>query len=455
MQLPYFEALETWLVDARDKQGFRIQPWPLIGGGVVLLFLAFVFFPNGVIDALNLALFLSPLWLSALLFTGAWFLWLTLIRSEFIASQPSILLELKPPRSLVKTPLAMETVLSTLNVSKGESNWYQKYVQGKSRAYWSLEIASIEGKIHLYIWTRSEYRRMVESAFYAQYPGMQIVEVPDYTMAINATTKDQEYSIWGCDFKKVNPLDPYPIKTYVDYGLDKVQKEPEQVDPLSNLIEFLGSVGKGEYFWVQIIIRIAGTEKYAGQVNPKTGKAWTWRDEAQKIVAGLRKDYRETYTNAEGREVPAFPVPTKGQTDTIAAIERNVSKQAFDTGIRALYIAKPERFNPIMITGMIALWKQFSSESYNGIKAAHWGLWYSDYPWELNNERQKDKFREALVEAYRRRQYFHEPFPNSDYMIMSTEELATIFHIPSLAVESPALARIQSATAEAPTNLPI
>ena len=58
-----------------------------------------------------------------------------------------------------------------------------------------------------------------------------------------------------------------------------------------------------------------------------------------------------------------------------------------------------------------------------------------------------------MIEAYRRRQFFHEPFV-AETMVMSTEELATLYHIPSHAVETPSLGRIQSATGEAPVNLP-
>jgi hypothetical protein len=456
MNLPFFERLEQKILDARDKGGFRLKPWPLVIGGVVLLFLAFVFFPAGLIGALNLALFLSPLWLTALIVTGAWFLWITLIRSEFIAAQPVVLLEIRPPRSIVKTPLAMETLLTGLYHVKGESNWYQKIVQGKVRPYWSLEIASLEGKIHLYIWTRSEFRRLVESAIYAQYPGAQVVEVPDYTQMITATTQD--YAVWGCDFKHTAP-DPYPIKTYVDFGLDKVAEEPEQTDPLSNVIEFLGTIGKGEYFWTQIIVRTAGSEKYHGEISEATGKQKTWRDEAtleiEKIrkMAGTKAKFFDP-TTGKMVESEGFPNPTKGQSEMIAAIERNVSKLAFDVGIRAVYVAEPSKFNPVMITGMIGMWNPFNSKAYNTIKATHWGIDFQDYPWELNNEKKKDVFRKHIVQAYRRRQFFYEPFSNHDFMTMSTEELATIFHIPSAAVEAPSLTRIQSATGEAPPNLP-
>jgi len=452
--LPFYDAIEEWLKGARDNAGVRIPGWPLLILGLLLFFNAFLFFPQTFEKMLSIALFLSPVWLAFLLLEASWSLWINLRRSEFIAKQNYILLEIKLPRSVVKTPLAMETMLAGLHHAKGESNWYQLYVQGKVRPYWSLEIVSLEGQVHFYIWTRAEFRKLVEAAVYAQYPGVQVVEAEDYTKTISAHP-GEEWGVWGCDFKHTQK-DPYPLKTYVEYGLDKVAEEPEQVDPLANLIEFAGSVGKGEYLWIQYIARVhSGRAKYHGKKN-KEGREYTWKDEAKEIVEEMRKKSRDPYIDiTTGEERPGFPNPTKGQSETMAAIERNVSKLAFDVGTRAVYIAKPERFDPINITGIIGLFKAFSSEGWNGLKATRWLIEYSDYPWEVGNTGRKLRRAKELVSAYRRRQYFHEPFPFHDYMTMSTEELATLFHIPSHAVESPALPRIQSATGEAPVNLPV
>jgi hypothetical protein len=280
--------------------------------------------------------------------------------------------------------------------------------------------------------------------------------VPDYTRLISA--KPEEWGIWGCDYKQTAP-DPLPIKTYVEYGLDKVQKEPEQVDPLANLIEFMGSIGKGEQIWLQFVIRFHKGEKYKGKLNKK-GKTYTWKDEAEEMVTEIRKATREPYIDiVTGEERPGFPNPTKGQMEKMAAIERNVSKHAFDVGGRAIYIARLENFHGPVISHMIALFKPFSSEGWNGVNSAAWMKRFDDYPWEIGVEKLKDQYRRELVQMYRRRQFFYDPFSfgirADEVMVMSTEELATVFHIPSRAVETPGLARIQSATGEAPANLPI
>jgi len=462
--IPFLHTTEDWADTLKNKLGIRFDPWALFVLGLVLLFMAYVFMPGSVSMALSMALFIAPVWLPFLLINGAWKIWIILKRSEFIASKKYILLEIKPPRSLVKTPLAMEAFFSSIHVTGGEATWYARFMGG-TRPFFSLEIASFEGQVHFFIWSRADFRRMIESQMYAQYPGVQIVEAPDYTRFISA--KPGEWEVWGCDFKHTAP-DPLPIKTYIEYGLDKVQKEPEQTDPLANVIEFMASIGKGEYLWLQYVIRAHKGEKYgttpAGNSSSKLNKKnkpFTWIDEGKEIVDVMRKATRDSYIDAAtGEERPGFPNPTKGQSETMAAIERNTSKLAFDVGGRGIYIARPDNFNGPTIGHLIALFKPFTTEGWNGINSTNWMKTFDDYPWEIGAEKKKNHYRKELVEAFRRRQFFYDPFFEGglsmhETMVMSTEELATIYHVPSLAVETPSLGRVHSATGEAPANLPV
>jgi len=461
--LPFVHSVEELSKTITGKTGVRFERWPLFILGFTLIVMAFVFMPSAITLALSMALFLAPVWLPFLLVTGAWRLWIILQRSEFIANQKYMLLEIKPPRNLVKTPLAMEAFLSSIHLTGGEATWWARF-KGGTRPFFSLEVASLEGQVHFFIWARASFRRIIESQLYSQYPGVQVVEAPDYTRLISATS--EEWEVWGCDFV-ATASDPLPIKTYIEYGLDKVQKEPEQVDPLANLVEFMASVGKGEYLWLQFIIRAHKGEKYgttpanngSSRLNAK-GKPYTWKDQAEEMVEEIRKATRSTYIDPiNGKEMPGFPNPTKGQMEKMAAMERNVSKLAFDVGARGIYLAKPEHFNGVTIGHLIALFKPFSTEGWNGINSTAWMKTFDDYPWEIGAERKKEHYRKEMVEAFRRRQFFYDPFFEGgkhmrDAMVMSTEELATIYHIPSLAVETPSLSRIQSATGEAPVNLP-
>src|SRR3989344_4235917 len=106
--IPFFHSVEKLRGSFTGQTGIRIDPWPILVLGLVILFMAYVFMPDIVALALSIALFLAPIWLPLLLVSAALGLWLVLKRSTYIANQKYILLEIKPPRNLVKTPLAME-----------------------------------------------------------------------------------------------------------------------------------------------------------------------------------------------------------------------------------------------------------------------------------------------------------------------------------------------------------
>lgn len=385
----------------------------------------------------------APLWLPTLLLTFFWKKWVEYVRADFIRKQDYVLLEIRLPREILKSPMAMEAALNGLHQGSGETTFVNRYWEGKTRPWFSLELVSIEGQPHFFIWTRRFFKNLVEAQFYAQYPTIEIHEVPDYTRGVQFDPSTM--SLFGCDFKLTKP-DPYPIRTYVDYGLDKDPKEEFKIDPISSVIEYLGSLGKGEQTWIQILIRVNKTERpKKGTLFGKSG----WKDEAEEEIDKIRK---KATPERPGSEFPGFPNPTKGQNDTIAALERSISKPGFDCGIRGIYMATPEAFNAVNISGLTGVLKQFSSQTLNGFAPTRW-LTEFDYPWQDFRQRRKNKARKGVLEAYKRRSWFHPPF-KTPYYVLNTEELATLYHFPGAAAQTPSLSRIPSTRGEAPPNLP-
>ena len=84
-----------------------------------------------------------PIWAPLSLGAISWKLWVMYKQAEFLNKQENILIEIKIPKEAPKSPLAMEIVLNSLYITIGESTWYDRYVLGKVRADFSLEIASI------------------------------------------------------------------------------------------------------------------------------------------------------------------------------------------------------------------------------------------------------------------------------------------------------------------------
>jgi hypothetical protein len=134
-------------------------------------------------------------------------------------------------------------------------------------------------------------------------------------------------------------------------------------------------------------------------------------------------------------------------------LDRKLSKPLFDVGIRALYTAPEEAYQGSVISHLIGLWKPIASEQGNSLGITRWHANFDDWPWEDRKGIHHAHVAHGLVDSYRRRAYFNEPYI-MPWMVMNTEELATIFHIPTSGVTTPSLPRIQSSTSEAPSNLP-
>ncbi|HEV7121530.1 MAG TPA: hypothetical protein VGN56_01735, partial [Candidatus Paceibacterota bacterium] len=200
------------------------------------------------------------------------------------------------------------------------------------------------------------------------------------------------------------------------------------------------------------------SEKYGSKVN-KAGKPFTWKDEGQEMVQKIRDETRQksSYidpTTGKKVETDGFPNPTKGQLEGMAAIEANTNKPGFDTGIRVIYSAPKEAYQGVMASFVLSLFKPFSNEAGNGFKpVTMYSAGFQDYPWEDPKRFAHDFVEKKIVDLYRRRAYFNQPYIGP-WSIFSSEELATLYHVPSSTVATPGLPRMQSATSGAPANLP-
>ncbi|MGM0629293.1 MAG: hypothetical protein ACQESA_02605 [Patescibacteria group bacterium] len=377
---------------------------------------------------------------------------LTYKKILFFMDSGSVLLEVKVPKDVNKPLVAMELLLEAFHQTGGEGTFIDRWIKGKTRPWFSLEMVSIEGEIHFFVWMRKTWRRHIESFIYSQYSDAEVYEVEDY---VNFIPFDpQKYNFWGCEYN-LTKADPYPIKTYVDYGLDKETKEEYVVDPINSILEFLSSVNTGEYIWIQIIIRAHKKEKK----KPGTffGKR-DWKEEGKEVIQKIIKENAPSKPTVAGAQdagesegAPSLNLTT-WQANMIKSIERNLDKRAFDTGIRSMYIAEHGSFNSVTISGLVSVFKQYNSEHMNGF-APKRGHTIFNYPWQDYKNIRKNKVSWKLYDAYRWRSYFHPPH-RSPHNVMSTEEVATLFHVPGISATMPTLPRVTSRKGDAPSNLP-
>jgi len=421
----------------------------IVGLIVVLMYALLRVSPEMFNNVIAVVKILSPIWLPILLGYIFFKVWMVYVRANFFKNQEYVLLEVKLPREIMKSPLAMESVFMGLHQGIGETTWYDRIWLGKTRTWFSFEIVSIEGQVRFFIWSRAFWKEHIESQIYAQYPEVEIVETEDYTRMIDFNL--EKTNVWGCDFK-LKKADAYPIKTYIDYGLDKDPKEEFKIDPMAPMIEHFGSIGKGEQLWIQFLIRVNKDER---KKKGKWFKKVNWKDEAQELIDELmiRDPKTKVTTATSSAGFPLDPRLSEGEKDIMKAIERSITKLGFDAGIRGIYLSEKDKFRPINIVGLLSVMKQFNSNTLNQFAPARYLIPFN-YPWQDYKGKLHDRARRRVFDAYRRRSYFHHPYKTQSF-VLNTEELATVYHYPGSTVQTPTIARVPSKKSEAPSDLPI
>ena len=102
-------------------------------------------------------------WLPLILAYALLKVWTAYVRLDYHLNQDYLLLEIKLPRELTKSPQAMEIFLSSLYYTGGETTFIDRGWHGKTRPWWSLELVSLEGQVHFYIWTRGFFKKSASS----------------------------------------------------------------------------------------------------------------------------------------------------------------------------------------------------------------------------------------------------------------------------------------------------
>ncbi len=433
----------------------------LAGGGAALLGI-----PSGpeilhLIIILLLAILKKTWWLWFFvilfpLFVSLWLFW----RQELYKKSLSFtVLEVKVPRETIKSPQAMEQILQTFYTLRNiPKDLVAKYWKGEVTKWFSLEIVSFGGEVHLYVRFPSEYRNIIEAAFFSNYKDVELAEVDDYVTRFPSTVREarvRSTGIWGTELVLAKE-EGYPIKTYVHF---ENQSEEKQFDPISGFLEVLSKLKQKEIISAQIIIA------------PSDAK---WGEKSAHLISELRKSPTTTVASpdTEGgkREVP---LPrSRGQAEALEAVEGNIAKPAFDTIIRVLYLAPQELFSDSYArSALLGAFNQYSALNLNGFKqnseaSTKTGGW----SWPHMSKSRRNMYREQrMLYNYRNREVPPETFMGklitsypeslnfaSRRFKMNTEGIATLFHPPTISVlTAPHMIRVGSRKTGPPAGLAI
>lgn len=403
---------------------------------------------------MNLILFAIVVILGIIIAAFIFSVFLNIQRRVFQRKQNYTVLAIRVAKTSEVGPIVAEQIFATLH------GFFHKLslldiLRGRQQEHVSFEIAHSSRHIKFYIWFPSKLRNLIEGQMYAQYPNAEIEEVPDYV--VSAKKPHHAVSL------KLKFEDPaiYPIKRYPQFE-DKLTRTP--VDPMAGMTATLAKLQKpDDEAWIQLVIsplapawrviylkclRIIAKGIFGNIETLKKGyirlfitRSWKLKlllfplyiffwfqgitSGMKKVSLGLMNDtanadeLREEMSRAHERE-----------TDIDAAIDK-ISKLLFEATIRIVYI--PDIYDPssaeVKLREIAGAFKQFNIPHLNGFTIG------------------RLETGPLVSKKYLRRDLDAE-------LILNTEELATLYHLPHMSVATPNIAWVRSRKLEPPVDLP-
>jgi hypothetical protein len=433
--------------------------------------------------------FLLSLWwifIPLILFPFARDLWTKYKRDQAIQNLEWTILEIIPPQEIKKTPYAMEQFFASLHGAQTTPNWWDRNIKGDTQKWFSFEMVSLSGEIHFFAYIPSGFRNFVEAQIYAQYPNAEVVESQDYTDVVPQDIPDEEYNTWGTELMFAEPF-PYPIRTYPVFGKDVLEAE-ERIDPLSSILETMSNLKGGENIWIQVLARpIGGGWKKKGE---KIRDQILGREEVKKPSKGLISGAIEGFFSIiqdtinhiitgkqpeapKAEEKKEKPSLSKGEEEKVKAIESKIDKLGYETIIRFIYIGQKDVFDMGRVPAIMGNFKQLNTQNLNSFRPNLTVTPRINYRVQGKHQRELVRKKRVLFD-YRRRffpQYssfigylsapifyklpgVKETALRYEPMVMNIEELATVFHLPSISVEAPFVPQVEAKKGEPPRTLP-
>ena len=271
----------------------------------------------------------------------------------------------------------------------------------KPQPHFSFEIVGIPGDIRFYVHAPRKLQDLVEKQINGSYSDAEITVVQEKEDAVNkGRIVGNEYNIFSETGKvafaslKLKNRNYLPIKVYKELA----------VDPLSAITSTLAKMTEGEGAAIQIM------------VSPADSK---WKKIGRLHVSSTKK----TEANPETAKYSADP-------KELEAIENKISKQGFDVVVRIVVSSTSLEAARAHLNNIKTAFSQF-----NGFNAL-----------TSNKHRFKGAFMNDFI-------YRYMPV-RGQTAVLSSEELATIFHFPNKSVVTPHIHWIRAKRAPAPAQTP-
>ncbi len=334
--------------------------------------------------------------------------------------------EQQQPKSEKELISVMEHLFASLGNIKEKANIWHRIIYGD--AVVALEIANPadNDEIVFYVGAPKKFINIVERQIHSFYPKASIERAKDYnifspgsfTSASSLTLKDKHH---------------FPIRTY----------QTLEADPLNNITNVLGKFDeKKEGAAIQLLMKPArgGWRLKGKQVAHKMQQGRQLTDVKRdtllrQIGRGflniiLKKDEnKQKDILKQGKDAIQL---TPEEQEVVKKIEGKAGKAGFEVNIRLVASALTQERSEVILSELENGFIQYENPGLNSFKVLR-----------ENKIRSKNIAFDFIFRNFRSDQSF----------ILSSEEVASIFHFPLFSTETPKIAWLKSRTAAPPSNI--
>lgn len=290
----------------------------------------------------------------------------------------------------------------------------------------AFEVVAVKKKISFYVNCSKDLKDLVEKQIHAQYPHAHIDEVKPYNPFLpGAFQSTAELTLQ----KKY----VYPFRTY---------KEME-TDPLNAITNAMSKLDESESVVIQLVISSPGgndwqdyPRRMALEIQQGVSPSVVEKGKIERIIYETlfapkvsTKDSLMHDKDLTGLKSPIHLTPQ--QQEIVKRLEEKASRPGFKTNLRIVTSAATGMQAETHMRNMLSSFMQFSMAPFNGFRV------------------KKKNTKRVLID------YIFRVF--NDYgesTILNTEELASLWHLPTSDIETPNVKWLMSKKAPAPVNVP-
>ncbi len=320
-----------------------------------------------------------------------------------------------------------EQLFSTLSESGKNKGW----LLGKD--YYSFEIACTDKKISFYVNCPKDLQQLVEKQIQAQYPHAFIEQVKGY----NPFFKGAQIEVEELQLSKKYV---YPFRTY----------KTTETDPLNALTNAMSKLQENEAAVIQYIISPAGQSwqyrprKMALEIQQGKNPEMVEKGHFHQLMIGLgrsigrslsfsgssNQNFQPSHAHKDLSGYASAISLTPMQQEIVKKLEEKASRPGYKVNIRLVTSSTIAGNASSHMRNLLASFLQYNMPPFNGLRA--------------KKRDKNDILKDYIFRVYR----------ESYAAILNTEEIASLWHLPTPYIETPNIKWLVSKKAPPPVNLP-